>query len=349
MNERLAPPANDIITSDRVAEANQAYGALTEGLYITAFTFERVMTNVLALLTSGGWRLTGPGFDDVNGFIRSLRLDRFKAVAEQRKEFVQRVKELQPEISNRAIASAFGVSHDTVNRDAGRNRPPNVGDAQENREAGGRHRPGADGGRRDARIIANRDVREERREAKLKSIGEAAALKGLFPVLYADPPWKDVFGHSGRDTDIHYPTMTLEEIKAVPVKEISMADAVLYLWALPHMMPEAFEVMAAWGFKCRTDMIWMKDKIGIGEWVRNQHETLFIGRKGAFPPPPTAVRSPSVVRAPRLKEHSAKPEVFLELIERWYPNMPKIELFRRGASRPGWAAWGNEVKAEAAE
>jgi N6-adenosine-specific RNA methylase IME4 len=115
------------------------------------------------------------------------------------------------------------------------------------------------------------------------------------------------------------------------------------------MLQAALEVMAAWGFEYRSEIIWVKDKIGLGEWVRNQHEILMIGRRGAFPPPPTAVRSPSVIAAPRLKEHSAKPEIFAELIERWYREMPKIELFRRGPARPGWSAWGNEVKAKAAE
>ena len=69
---------------------------------------------------------------------------------------------------------------------------------------------------------------------------------------------------------------------------------------------------------------------------------LLIGRRGKFPPPPEAVRSPSVISAPR-DEHSAKPDGFIELIERWYPDQPKIELFRRGAPRPGWSCWGNEV------
>jgi N6-adenosine-specific RNA methylase IME4 len=69
-----------------------------------------------------------------------------------------------------------------------------------------------------------------------------------------------------------------------------------------------------------------------------------IGRRGSFPPPPQAVRSPSLVMAPR-GEHSAKPGVFIELIERWYPGLAKIELFCRGPARPGWSAWGNEAEA----
>jgi N6-adenosine-specific RNA methylase IME4 len=110
------------------------------------------------------------------------------------------------------------------------------------------------------------------------------------------------------------------------------------------MVPAALEVMAAWGFDYRTQLIWAKDKIGLGEWIRLQHEVLLIGRRGAFPPPPTGVRSPSIITAPRA-EHSAKPDVFAEMIERWYPESAKIELFRRGTARRGWGAWGNEAEA----
>ena len=69
-----------------------------------------------------------------------------------------------------------------------------------------------------------------------------------------------------------------------------------------------------------------------------------IGRRGTFPPPPEFLRSPSVIHAP-IGKHSEKPAIFAELIERWYPELPKIELFCRGRARPGWSAWGNEAEA----
>lgn len=319
-----------------IIEANQAYGALTEGLYIASFTFDRAMVNVLDLLKGGLWMKVGPGFDDVNAFVRSLPLDRLKLLAEQRKEFAQRVKALQPAISNVAIADAMHVVEGTV-RHALRN---------DYEAARLKPRPGAADGRRDASRINNRDTREERREEKLNSIAKAAELTGQFSVIYADPPWEDEFGPNDRQAELHYPVMALEALKALPVEAVSTPDAVLYLWALPHMLPTALELMTAWGFDYRTDLAWAKDKIGLGEWVRQQHESLLIGRRGEFPPPPPAVRSPSIVFAPR-GEHSAKPEIFAEMIERWYPESAKIELFRRGPARSGWAAWGNQ--AEAAE
>ena len=165
-------------------------------------------------------------------------------------------------------------------------------------------------------------------------------------MIYADPPWQDEFGPNDRQAELHYPVMSLAEIMALPVAGVCTADALLYLWAVPHMIPSALEVMSAWGFEYRTEMIWGKDKFGLGEWVRQQHEVLMIGRRGSFPPPPPAARLSSLITAPR-GEHSAKPAVFAEMIERAYPDVPKLEMFRRGPSRPGWSSWGNQ--AEAAE
>jgi N6-adenosine-specific RNA methylase IME4 len=110
------------------------------------------------------------------------------------------------------------------------------------------------------------------------------------------------------------------------------------------MIHKALEVIATWGFEYRTYIVWKKDKIGLGRWARQQHELLLIGRKGEFPPPSEELRSSSVIDAPVSDIHSEKPDIFAEMIERWYPDQPKIELFRRGAARPGWSAWGNETR-----
>ena len=169
---------------------------------------------------------------------------------------------------------------------------------------------------------------------------------GRYSVIYADPPWEDDFGFTGREVERHYPVMALEDIKALPVHEISTPDAALFLWALPHMLPKALDVMAHWCFEYRTSMVWAKDKIGLGQWVRNQHELLLIGRRGQFPPPREDLRSSSLIEAP-VRDHSAKPEAFAAMIETWYPDAVKLELFRRGPARPGWSVWGSE--AEAAE
>lgn len=338
------------------ADANQAYGALTEGLYLASHTFERAMAQALRLLKDGSWRLVGSGFDDVNAFIRSLKLDQFKIVADQRKEFAEQVRELQPQVSNRAIAKALGVGHDTVDRDLGRG--ANAPDGRENanpdngrKSGGGAYAPaGAYGGRRDARIVLQRDYRRERVAEKLASLSEAALLAGLFSVQVSDPPLTDKFGPSARQVEVHYPVMSEDSLLAMAprVRAITAEHAVHFMWVAPHLILVAARILEAWGFEYSTHGFWDKGAIGLGQWFREEHEDVLIGRKGEFPPPPESLRVGSVLRAPRGRD-SEKPEMLLELIEDWWPPAPKIELFRRGLARPGWAGWGNETADAAGE
>lgn len=162
-----------------------------------------------------------------------------------------------------------------------------------------------------------------------------------FGVIYADPPWEYDFSQSeSRSIGAHYKPMSTEAIAAlnVPVTE----DAVLFLWATNPKLLAAVEVMAAWGFAYKTNMVWTKDKIGPGYYARQQHELLLIGAKGATSPPAEELRPPSVISAPR-GEHSEKPDLVYSIIESMYPNRQKIELFARRV-HPGWTVWGNEIE-----
>lgn len=165
---------------------------------------------------------------------------------------------------------------------------------------------------------------------------------GIYPVLYCDPPWR--YEHAStpnRAIELHYPTMTLDEIKELPVPAAD--DAVLFLWATSPKLEESLEVVNAWDFNYRTCMVWVKDRIGMGYYVRQQHELLLICRRGEAPLPDETALPPSVIHAPRGR-HSEKPGEFYEIIERLYPGYDKVELFAR-AGREGWAAWGNEAVA----
>jgi N6-adenosine-specific RNA methylase IME4 len=170
-----------------------------------------------------------------------------------------------------------------------------------------------------------------------------------YPVVYADPAYQyEIPERLGlaRSVEEHYPTMTLDDICALPVTELATDDALLFLWSPAPLIEKAMQVIAAWGFEYRTCAVWVKDKIGMGLYVRQQHELLLIARRGEPPLPAEADRLSSVIIAPR-GEHSAKPVAFYERIERMYPDLPKIELFARNA-RCGWDAWGNEIKSQEA-
>jgi N6-adenosine-specific RNA methylase IME4 len=167
-----------------------------------------------------------------------------------------------------------------------------------------------------------------------------------FGVILADPPWR--FEPYSRETgmdraaDNHYPT--LGDIPSMAdVSRIAADDCACFLWATVPMLPHALLTLHAWGFDYRSHFIWAKDRIGTGYWNRNRHELLLVGVKGNIPAPAMGTQFDSVIEA-AVGRHSEKPEVFLELIERYFPTLPKIELNRRGPARPGWSAWGNEVE-----
>jgi N6-adenosine-specific RNA methylase IME4 len=130
---------------------------------------------------------------------------------------------------------------------------------------------------------------------------------------------------------------------------IAADDCVLFLWSTNQHLDVAIDVLRAWGFEYVSHYIWRKPTMGLGHWNRSVHEVLLIGTRGNIPCPALGTQRESVIDAPRGEQHSAKPEVFLEMIEQYFPTLPKIELNRRGPARPGWQAWGNETEAEAAE
>jgi ParB/RepB/Spo0J family partition protein len=182
-------------------------------------------------------------------------------------------------------------------------------------------------------------------EVKLKEREpEIASPPTEYSVVYADPPWRYEFApDTSMSVELHYPTMETEEIKGyLSAKGIRVApDAVLFLWATNPKLEDALEVMRAWGFRYRTNMVWVKDRTGMGLWFRGQHELLLLGTRGSPRPPAPENRMPSVLEAPR-GEHSEKPEAVYEIIERMTPGARRIELFAR-RRRPGWDALGLEL------
>src|SRR5262249_38048493 len=116
---------------------------------------------------------------------------------------------------------------------------------------------------------------------------------------------------------------------------------VLFLWTTAPHLQESFQALAAWGFEYKTNAVWVKDKIGLGHFIRGQHEHLLIATKGDMPCPLPANRPSSVISAPRRQQRRKTDEAY-EMIEGMYPELPKIELFARQA-RPNWSAWGNQA------
>lgn len=189
------------------------------------------------------------------------------------------------------------------------------------------------------------EKRDQRRADRIDIITrEPAPLDclGPFNVIYADPPWRYEYSIStSRDIENQYPTMSLYEICALPVSSISANDSVLFLWATSPKLAEAIGVVEAWGFTYKTCMVWVKDKIGMGYYARQQHELLLVATRGNLPTPKPEDRPSSVIYGERLG-HSLKPAEFYDLIEKMYPEFSKVELFCRNP-RDGWYSWGNQA------
>lgn len=208
-----------------------------------------------------------------------------------------------------------------------------------------------------AEATAEKKARRVERESALAgriananaALDEAGAAGTRYGVILADPEWR--FEPWSRETGMdrapenHYPTSPLEAIKARPVARLAAEDCALFLWATAPMLPEALEVMAAWGFAYKTQLVWIKDALGNGYWFRSAHELLLVGTRGNVPAPAMGTQWASVLEAPR-GAHSAKPPRVHALIEDYFPTLPKIELNAR-AARPGWDAWGAEAPGEA--
>ena len=200
-----------------------------------------------------------------------------------------------------------------------------------------------------------------------------------YSTIVADPPWgyeeRTVPWRSTSEQT--YALMSLDDIKSMPVGELAAPDAHLYLWAVLPMMAEAFDVVEAWGFTPDTMLTWCKPGAGLGGGYRGNTEHLIVARRGfSYINPTCAIcggrargakkcacvqpqwrhKGMPVADAPRRAFsatakgtwyeaprgiHSAKPALFMDLIETMLPG-PYLELFAR-SRRSGWDAWGNEV------
>lgn len=197
------------------------------------------------------------------------------------------------------------------------------------------------------------DKSERRAERELELATKTKALPNRkYNVIFADPEWR--FEPWSRETgmdraaDNHYPTSCTEVIAARDVPSIAAKDCALFLCATAPMLPHAMLVMAAWGFDYVTNVELHKNRFITGYWYRNRHEHLLLGTHGNVPCPAPGEQWESVIEM-IVGRHSEKPDAIYEMIETYFPNLPKIELNARRA-RKGWDAWGFEAPTkEAAE
>src|SRR5271168_3090711 len=173
-----------------------------------------------------------------------------------------------------------------------------------------------------------------------------------FATVLADPPWRFI-NRTGKVAPEHrrlsrYDTMTAEEIASLPVAKILSPVAHLYLWVPNALLPEGLQVLAAWGFHYKSNIVWHKlrkdggsDGRGVGFYFRNVTELLLFGVRGKNARTLAPGRRQVNYIGTRKREHSRKPDEQYDLIEDCSPG-PFLELFARGA-RPDWSVWGNQA------
>jgi N6-adenosine-specific RNA methylase IME4 len=174
-----------------------------------------------------------------------------------------------------------------------------------------------------------------------------------FKTILADPPWR-FQNKTGKVAPEHrrlnrYGTMELPAIKDLAVREVAADTAHLYLWVPNALLPLGLEVMAAWGFQYKSNIIWHKvrkdggsDGRGVGFYFRNVTEIVLFGVRGKNARTLAPGRRQVNLLATRKREHSRKPDEQYQIIESCSPG-PYLELFARGA-RPKWTVWGNQAE-----
>lgn len=172
-----------------------------------------------------------------------------------------------------------------------------------------------------------------------------------YDIIYADPPWmyRDKAAAGKRGACFKYPVMSLKDIKNLPVEQLASDNCTLFLWATMPLLPEAFEVIEAWGFKYKTmGFTWVKRTThgkwhwGGGHWTRSNPELCLLGVRGK---PKRINKSVHSVVDDQVGKHSAKPDTVRQRIVNLMGDLPRIELFAREKA-PGWHAWGNEVESD---
>ena len=195
-------------------------------------------------------------------------------------------------------------------------------------------------------VEEKKEERIEKIEKQIEDInaGKLPELQGKFSVVSVDPPWPyegesdkvTTYDPNGRRVANPYPEMSIDAIKNIELPMLD--DSIVFLWTTHKFIKDAFDILQSWGFEYKATMVWDKEKIGMGAWLRMQCEFCLVGIKGKPYWENTLYRD--IIREPR-REHSRKPDAFFEMVE----NITKgrrLEYFSR-EKRNNWEVFGNDM------
>lgn len=173
-----------------------------------------------------------------------------------------------------------------------------------------------------------------------------------YQIIYADPAWtyksKECLAKKSilnGKLNTHYQTMSLKDIKDLPMWMVADNNCLLFLWVVSPMLDDCIDVLKSWGFKYSTiGFIWYKQKTNPGSYTMSECEICLIGKKGNIPTP-RGLRNIRQFLSEKKTKHSAKPAEIRDRITKMFPTQNKIELFAREKVK-GWDSWGNEVESD---
>jgi N6-adenosine-specific RNA methylase IME4/ParB-like chromosome segregation protein Spo0J len=194
-------------------------------------------------------------------------------------------------------------------------------------------------------LTVNKAIGNLKKKARLadlqKQAEEISQLKNNFDkkyhVIVLDPPWGygTEYDPNGRRSANPYPEMSLEEIKKIDIP--ANEDCVLWLWTTHKFMRHSFDLLDAWGFEDKAILTWVKDRMGLGSWLRSQSEFCIMAVKGK---PLINLTNQTTIINGKLREHSRKPDEFYEMVDSLCTGL-KIDYFSR-EQREGWDTYGND-------
>lgn len=295
------------------------------------------------------------GRRNINGFQRSELAIELKPIIAARAKENQRggqggvllsQKSVEAKDTQKELAAIAGVSHDTIAKVEKIKASASPEIVEQVRSGEMSINQGYQAVKRAEKVL---DVERRIDEHKQTQTGiiDIYNTDKRYSIIYADPAW-DYWSGGNKNQSLHYQTMTIDDICALPVKDIADESCVLFLWVTFPILQDCFKVIESWGFKYSTaGFVWVKKNrnadtpfIGCGAWTRANSELCLIATKGNVTRLDAGISQ--VIEAP-IEEHSKKPSVTRELITRLVGELPRIELFSRNAV-DGWDAWGNEIE-----
>ena len=172
-----------------------------------------------------------------------------------------------------------------------------------------------------------------------------------YSIIYADPPWdykgqRQHNGKGGKETggaEVHYPTVTLQDLKKLEISKIAATNCLLFMWTTSPHLDQAIELGKSWGFQWATvGFVWNKERVNPGFYTMSQCELCLVFKKGKIPNP-RGKRNIRQYLSIRRENHSSKPSEVRERINEMFPAQEKIELFSREMLNGKWTVWGNET------